>query len=117
MDDNSQSQSSNQQKSPVALLAKQTQSLSDLVELQKLQKVQIADLKRQNEQIIERLSGLLSLGNNPTEVNIENINMPFLDLVGFMVKVAVASIPAAIIIGLLYALVLAIFGGILSGCT
>ncbi len=117
MDNNPQIQHPEQKKSPTELLAEQTTYLSALVDIQSKQKDQITELERQNEKIIESLADLVDKGDSTLDVNIENINMPFMDLVGFMVKIAIASIPAAIFIGILYAIVIAIFGGILASCT
>ncbi|HLA98455.1 MAG TPA: hypothetical protein VJL34_08370 [Anaerolineales bacterium] len=50
-------------------------------------------------------------------VKIEDINMPFIAMVGFMIKITLASIPAALIIALLWLLVMLVFGGLLAGCT
>jgi hypothetical protein len=43
-------------------------------------------------------------------IKVQDFNMPFFNLAGFMVKVALASIPAAIIIGVLWLLAVAFFG-------
>ena len=108
-----------QPKTPTEELAAQTKSLSTLVEIQNTQSIQIAQLKSQNEQMIELLSKqqLVRLGTDELHVKIEDVNMPFGALVGFMLKISFASIPAAIILAILYLLVVAIFGGILTGCT
>lgn len=53
-----------------------------------------------------------------TETNrvvITDVRMPFLSMVLFMVKAAIAAIPAFIILGVLGTLVVAIFGGIFAG--
>lgn len=47
-------------------------------------------------------------------VKVENLNMPFWALVGFLVKVSIASIPAAIIFASMVFLFMALFGGILG---
>ncbi len=47
-------------------------------------------------------------------VRIEDVNMPFVALIGFMVKVAIAAIPAGLIMGLIYFFVSALFGGLLA---
>ena len=54
--------------------------------------------------------------NQPSErpVRIEDVNMPFMALVGFLVKVALAAIPAGLILGLFYFFVTALFGGLLA---
>jgi len=49
------------------------------------------------------------------EVNIVDIRMPFWSMVLFMVKAALASIPALIILAIIYAIFVAIFGGMLVG--
>ncbi len=116
MDDNLQVQKPVQQKSPTELLAAQTQSLSKLVDIQNTQLVQIAQVKSQNERMIELLTTQNKeyLATDFNHVKIEDINMPFGALVGFMIKVSLATIPAAIILAILYALVVAVFGGILG---
>jgi len=47
-------------------------------------------------------------------LKIIDFNMPFGSLVGFMVKAAVASIPAALIIGVVYLMIVVVFGGFLA---
>ena len=102
------------QPSPTALLAAQTQSLADLVEIQKAQSAQIQELQKQNERLIgvtvdaQRVKGLGS-------VKIENINMPFWALVGFLIKLSLASIPAMIILMIIYGIIVFILGGLLEG--
>jgi hypothetical protein len=49
------------------------------------------------------------------EVTIVDIKMPFWSMVIFMVKATLASIPAMIIIGMLWLMFLLFFGGILGG--
>ena len=49
------------------------------------------------------------------EVTIVDIKMPFGSMVVFMVKTAIAAIPAVIILALIFALLGAIFGGIFGG--
>ncbi len=49
----------------------------------------------------------------PTKVTIADFNMPFLSMVGFMVKLSIAAIPAAIII----TIIAAIFWGAVIGGT
>ena len=48
-----------------------------------------------------------------SKVEVTDINMPFFSMVWFMVKCAVASIPAIIILWLLFVM----FGGLLAGLT
>ena len=54
-----------------------------------------------------------SMENN--EVTIVDIKMPFLSMVIFMVKSAVAAIPAVIILAILIAILGAMFGGMFGG--
>lgn len=49
-------------------------------------------------------------------VKIEDINMPFGAMVGLMVKITQASIPAALIVAAPWLLVTLDFGGMLAGC-
>jgi hypothetical protein len=51
------------------------------------------------------------------KVIITDIQMPFNSMVTFMVKWAIASIPAFIILMALFAVIIALFGGILDGFT
>lgn len=50
----------------------------------------------------------------PQGVVITGIDIKFWNLVGLMVYIAIAAIPAAIIVGLVYMVVIGIMGGILS---
>lgn len=52
---------------------------------------------------------------NRREVVVTNIKMPFLSMVVFMIKWAIASIPAIIILSLLFGLFSMIFGNMMSG--
>jgi hypothetical protein len=89
------------QKNPSELLSQQAQALSDLVQVQKAQQEQISALLQQNENIIGWLKAIGQdqrvFRKESRMVKIENINMPFFALVGFLVKVALASIPATLI--------------------
>lgn len=49
------------------------------------------------------------------EVIVKNIKMPFWSMVVFMVKWAIASIPAIIIVSVIIAVCLTVFTGILGG--
>ena len=51
--------------------------------------------------------------SNTQRVVIVNFDMPFWDLVMFMVKFAIASIPATIILFLIFAVLYGLFGGLL----
>ena len=48
-------------------------------------------------------------------VSIVDIRIPFWRLVAFFIKVAIAAIPAAIVVTLLYVLPLLLVGGIIAG--
>ena len=53
--------------------------------------------------------------NNDSNVRVTDINMPFLSMVIFMIKWAIASIPAMIILGIAGAVMAGIFVGIVGG--
>lgn len=55
------------------------------------------------------------MSDTPQKVQITGIRVPFLDLVWLLAKVALASIPAALIVGLIYAMVYALLSGSLGG--
>ena len=78
-------------------------------------------LREQNAAILSYLKAIQEQLNTSSaryqHVKIEDINMPFLAMVGFMVKITLASIPAALIIAALWALTMLVFGGMLAGCT
>ena len=52
---------------------------------------------------------------NQGEVTIVDVKMPFGSMVVFMVKSAIAAIPAVIILVIIFAILGALFGGILGG--
>jgi len=112
MDDNAQMVQPAGQSSPTALLAAQTQSLAELVAIQKAQSAQIEALKQQNERLIG-----LSQGRERglSAVKVENINMPFWALVGFLIKLSLASIPAMLILWAIFALIALVLGGVFGG--
>ena len=53
--------------------------------------------------------------NYVNRVSIVDIKMPFWSMIVFMVKASLASIPALIILAIIYAVLAAIFGGVLVG--
>ncbi len=59
--------------------------------------------------------GISKSNSDYQEVVVTDIQMPFGSMVTFMVKWVIASIPAFIILFMLFAIVSAIFGGILAG--
>lgn len=54
------------------------------------------------------------LAQRRTKVVITLIDIPFGDLVNFMVKVAIASVPAFIILVIIYFIVITFIGGLLT---
>ena len=48
-------------------------------------------------------------------VVVSGINIPFWDLVWFLVKLSIAAIPATIIVAVIYVFIVGIFAGILGG--
>ncbi len=114
MDDNSQISQPAAQSSPTAMLAAQTQSLAELVAIQKAQSSQIEALRQQNERLLASQSAA-GQAKGPLHVKIENINMPFWALVGFMIKVTLASIPAMLILWVIFAIIALVLGGVFGG--
>jgi hypothetical protein len=114
MDDNLQVNKPVQPASPNELLFVQTQSLSELVELQKTLKEQITGLSHQNQRIIELLENVSEEEPNAGlfYVKIEDINMPFKSMIGFWVKVSLAAIPAMIVLAAIYMIVVFILGSL-----
>ena len=49
------------------------------------------------------------------EIIVTDIKMPFMSMVVFMIKWAIASIPAFIILSLLFGLLTMLFGGFMGG--
>lgn len=99
-------------KQPLALLDSQVQLLAELRDIQRAQQQQIEELKRQNETMISLLNAPPQAGlptrDGLLETKIENFNMPFWSLVGFLIKMSIASIPAALIIAILIGLITAL---------
>lgn len=53
--------------------------------------------------------------NNENQVTILDIKMPFLSMVVFMVKAAIAAIPAFIILGIIGAITFGVLGNMMQG--
>lgn len=53
--------------------------------------------------------------NNKQEVTIVDIKMPFMSMVIFLVKLAIAAIPAFIIISIIFMILGVVFGGVFNG--
>lgn len=45
------------------------------------------------------------------EVTVVNFNMPFFALVGFLIKLALAAVPASIILAIVWGVLFAVLGG------
>ena len=50
----------------------------------------------------------------PVQVTVTDINVSFLNLTALLIKVSLAALPAAIIVGVMYLAVLGIFQGVFS---
>lgn len=57
----------------------------------------------------------MSAENEKQEVTVVDIKMPFTSMVIFLVKLAIASIPTVIILSIIFALLMAVFGGMFHG--
>ncbi|PFG56337.1 hypothetical protein ATG66_2667 [Vibrio sp. ES.051] len=57
----------------------------------------------------------MSVENDKQEVTVVDIKMPFMSMVIFMVKLVIASIPAFIILSIIFGLLMAFFGGMFHG--
>ncbi|WMC12382.1 hypothetical protein PU634_08460 [Oceanimonas pelagia] len=57
----------------------------------------------------------MSAENENQKVTVVDIKMPFMSMVVFMVKFAIASIPAFIILSIIFSLLAMVFGGIFHG--
>lgn len=102
------------QKNPMDVLQLQA---SRLAEINQAQQEQIGLLKAQNEQLnlILQASAKPAAASALTNVKIVNIDISFWDLVGFLIKLTVAWIPAMFVIGILGLIISLIFGGFLGG--
>jgi len=80
---------------------------------------ELALLKKQNDSLIGILTSIekeqKNSRNTMLHVKIEDLNMPFVALIGFLIKLSIASIPAAIIIMIIYFFIVLIAGGLLGG--
>ncbi len=99
---------------PTQLLQAQVQLLE---EIRQGQQVEIGQLRQQNQQLSSVLTAF-SQQQAPTSavttVTIENFNMPFLAIVGFLIKLTLASIPAAIVLGIIWFVVILVLGSALG---
>ncbi len=53
--------------------------------------------------------------NEKQEVTVVDIKMPFMSMVMFLIKLAIASIPAFIVLTIIFMILGAVFGGIMHG--
>ena len=99
------------QKNPMDLLQEQVIRLSDIY---KVQQEQLLLLRSQNEQIGQTLQIIKkqTISSALTHVKIEDVNMPFMALVGFLFKMTIAWVPVWIAIGIIYLVIILIVGGI-----
>jgi hypothetical protein len=112
-------ESTAQQPNPEELLAKLVQLLQSIYDLQLEQQKEIRQIlasvyKEQIEQS-EQLKGVIeTIQNIPEELEvdrrvvIDNFDMPFMAIVGFIIKFTLASIPAAIILTIFVVIMLAV---------
>lgn len=102
------------QKSPMDVLQLQADHLADICQAQQ---EQIGLLKSQNEQLhqILQASAKPAGASALTRVKIEHIDIPFWDLVSFLIKLTFAWIPAMVVIGIIGLFISLIFGGFLGG--
>lgn len=61
------------------------------------------------------LQSVVARNTKPQAVSVVDINMPFWSMVKLMVKISLASIPAAIILGILFLVFYAILGALIVG--
>jgi uncharacterized membrane protein (DUF106 family) len=86
---------------PIQLLEAQTQILAEIHQAH-LEEINV--LQTQTETLNSALMAITYRIQEQdfTNMKIEDINMPFLDLVSFMIKVTVAAIPSGLIIAIIY---------------
>jgi hypothetical protein len=107
-----------QPKNPTELLEKQVQIQASLYQLLLKQHDQLEQLRTEQHDQSERLAAILevikvsvsSSGPVRDQVKIIGIDMPFMPLFEFILKVAVAAIPAFIVLLILVAAVLQLLG-------
>jgi ribosomal protein L40E len=90
--------------------------------------MQIAILRKFNDSLSEFQNSQYQLMNTISElsnnirqsqrdrhspVNVDNFNMPFLSIVFFRIKYVLASIPAMIILVIIFSIIIAVFSGVL----
>jgi len=101
------------QSHPVTLLEKQVQLLSAMYQLQLEQQERLDALQAGQAALAESVKGWAGRPDGPAHhVEISDLNMPFMSMVGFIIKAWLASIPAALIIGLVAFLIIVAAGGL-----
>lgn len=94
-------------------LQKQVASLSQIAESQQ---AQLKSLEQTNQQLVTLMERQAARPQSTsTGVKIEDINMPFMNMVGLLVKIALASIPAAIILTIVYFIIAFIIASVFGG--
>jgi Flp pilus assembly protein TadB len=91
-------------------LDNQQQAIVQLAKQQQTQAKELAEVSKRVDSIGDALFPEDERHPGRQSVKVQDFNMPFFNLAGFMVKVALASIPAAIIIGILWLLAAAFLG-------
>jgi hypothetical protein len=100
-----------EQAQPMSSYREQIELLNNLTDKQIQQDHTLAELKAHNSELLEILASItenqLGQPDGLAHVKIENINMPFWAMVGFLLKLTFASIPAGIVIFILSLIVMA----------
>jgi len=99
-----------EKKNPTELLALQYDNLNKLVQIQS---EQLEKIRTQNENLVNFMNSISKNrdSNGNFQIKIQDFNMPFMALVGLIVKITFASIPAAIIIFVSVMVFSLLFGG------
>lgn len=108
--------------SPVVLLERQVKHLNDLCIQQDRQRVELLQeleqMRKEHALQTEKIVAAIKAGRGtpeapttPQAVEVQNFNMPFLALSGFILKFWLAMIPAALLAWLLVFVLFAVLGG------
>jgi hypothetical protein len=99
-----------------------TELLQEQVRLLRRITTNLENLRTSQKQAEDKLSILQETGSSllnsrgvPRMVNVSDVNMQLDSMIFFMIKWAIASIPAGIILGIVTIIILSVFGGILKG--
>jgi len=102
---------------PTELLQEQVKILRNInIDLEKIYISQIQTEKKVSI-LPEFSAGMLKNRGVPMSVYVSDVDMQFKTMITFMIKWAIASVPAGIILGIIVILLLAIFGGVIKGLT